>query len=873
MTNYIGTADSDALTGGSGRDALWGRGGSDFLQGGSGADLIYGGDDGDFIFDGLGRDRVNGQDGDDTLVMATNFTGTAASADIGDRVDGGAGVDYVIYLPLVNVAGVLTFGTHPKTVVDFLDSTKNAGLAQGDTLINVEGYVGGRGQDEVYGNNDVNYFRGSLGNDFYAGRGGTDVYIGYNGFPGLVADVIPVTMKLAFGATASSYAAKAGVTVAAGQAVALYEIWIDANKDSIRDVSELTYEADVLDGIEHFVGTAGQDVINGSDANEIFSTGPASGGDNINGGGGFDTLNLDVQYGDSGPVQVDIGAGTLVQGELVSQVVSIEGVEGSRYDDQIIGSAANNTLWGKDGDDSVDGAEGNDRITGDAGIDILFGGTGNDIIDGGADADVIDGGDGFDTASYASALTPVAVSLAKGKGGYAVIDGVPYYPSDSVGDTLVDIEAVIGSLQSDILVGDDLGNVLQGRGGSDKLSGCGGNDIIFGEGDPTSSVPDRTVDPTLDDDFSDDCDCVEEDGADDSGKYDDDIAGGDGNDTLYGQLGNDEVCGGNGNDVMSGGTGKDVMDGGAGDDTIDGNEGSDVIKAGAGNDTISGGAGFDIIYGGLGTDTVTYAASTEAVRVDLTQFWRNSGGDAASDYISEILNGIGSGEDISNVLQGTLFVQLLQLLDPTATATSFTLGIPDVLIGVENITGSAFDDDITGNALANVLTGGAGRDVIDGRAGNDAVNGGDGADTLNGGDGNDTILGGVAIDVIDGGAGADTIRSQEGSDTVTGGAGADRFVFDVLIGSGNVDKITDFSVVDDTIILDKAIFTTLTAGNLPTAAFVIGTAAGDADDRIVYNSANGALFYDADGNGAGAAVQFATLSAGLALTAADFVVI
>ena len=68
-------------------------------------------------------------------------------------------------------------------------------------------------------------------------------------------------------------------------------------------------------------------------------------------------------------------------------------------------------------------------------------------------------------------------------------------------------------------------------------------------------------------------------------------------------------------------------------------------------------------------------------------------------------------------------------------------------------------------------------------------------------------------------------------------------------------------------------FTGLGLGALNANAFVTGSAAGDADDRIVYNSATGALFFDADGNGAGAAIQFATLQGAPALSASDFAVI
>ena len=62
-------------------------------------------------------------------------------------------------------------------------------------------------------------------------------------------------------------------------------------------------------------------------------------------------------------------------------------------------------------------------------------------------------------------------------------------------------------------------------------------------------------------------------------------------------------------------------------------------------------------------------------------------------------------------------------------------------------------------------------------------------------------------------------------------------------------------------------------GALSANAFVIGSGAAEADDRIIYDSATGALYYDADGNGAGAAVQFATMSPGLAMTASEFVVL
>jgi Ca2+-binding RTX toxin-like protein len=155
------------------------------------------------------------------------------------------------------------------------------------------------------------------------------------------------------------------------------------------------------------------------------------------------------------------------------------------------------------------------------------------------------------------------------------------------------------------------------------------------------------------------------------------------------------------------------------------------------------------------------------------------------------------------------------------------------------------------------ITGTGSAETIQGRA--------SGADIINGGGGNDTLSGLGGNDVLNGGA---------GNDTLTGGAGNDIFHFNTALNaSNNVDTITDFSVTDDTIYLDRAIFTTLAAGPLGSAAFWVGTGAHDADDRIIYNPTTGALFYDTNGSASGGSVQFAKLSPGLAMTNLDFFVV
>jgi Ca2+-binding RTX toxin-like protein len=232
--------------------------------------------------------------------------------------------------------------------------------------------------------------------------------------------------------------------------------------------------------------------------------------------------------------------------------------------------------------------------------------------------------------------------------------------------------------------------------------------------------------------------------------------------------------------------------------------------------------------------------------------------------------------------------------------------------------GNVLNNVMTGNASANSLYGFDGADTLDGGAGADAMFGANGDDTyvvddagdvtsevsalggvdtvqssvtrnltanlenlsLTGGANVDgagnalanTITGNTGANTLYGLDGADRLDGGLGADTLQGGAHADTYVFSSTLGGGNVDAVVGFNVVDDTIELDSAVFTGLTAGALDAGAFRTGAAAADADDRIIYDSATGALYFDADGDGAGASVQFATLAAGLALTHNDFIV-
>jgi Ca2+-binding RTX toxin-like protein len=149
------------------------------------------------------------------------------------------------------------------------------------------------------------------------------------------------------------------------------------------------------------------------------------------------------------------------------------------------------------------------------------------------------------------------------------------------------------------------------------------------------------------------------------------------------------------------------------------------------------------------------------------------------------------------------------------------------------------------------------------------------------GDGfNDRLSGSAAAEALNGGGGGnDTIDGRGGNDTLTGGLGADAFVFDTAPASGNVDQVTDFVSATDRLNLENGVFTALgAAGNFAAgdARFASGagfTSGRDASDRIVYDTTTGNLYYDADGNGAGAAQLFATIQGHPAVAATDITVI
>ncbi|WP_394891926.1 calcium-binding protein [Mesorhizobium sp. AaZ16] len=323
-------------------------------------------------------------------------------------------------------------------------------------------------------------------------------------------------------------------------------------------------------------------------------------------------------------------------------------------------------------------------------------------------------------------------------------------------------------------------------------------------------------------------------------------------------------------DIVHGLGGQDDLHSGGGNDELYGGSEDDLLIGGNGNDLLNGGTEIDTMYGGTGNDTFIV--------------------DNIGDKVFEA-NGAGTGIDtVRTSVNYSVVAQFVEKM---------------VLLGTGSI-------NAVGNNLNNTITGNDGNNAIDGRGGADTMTGGLGNDTYyvdnaadkvveaNGaGTGTDTVnssvtysaaaqfvenitLTGTAVINATGNNLANTIAGNAANNVLTGALGADAFLFRTgLNGTTNVDTITDFNVVDDIIQLEDFIFTqaggggggglgTLLAGQFRTNNT---GAAQDADDRIIYESDSGKLWYDSNGNAAGGNYLFADLASGLALTNADFFIV
>lgn len=595
-------------------------------------------------------------------------------------------------------------------------------------------------------------------------------------------------------------------------------------------------------------GFAGDDVITAGPGSDMIEGGP---GANVIDGGDNGILGDTASYLDSSQaVQVDLGAGTAAGGDAAGDVLTnIENLMGSGLADTLTGDDGDNFLEGAGGADVLDGGEGDDfaayttsavgvtvnlgtgvatggdaqgdtftnieHLVGSAHADTLTGDDNANIIEGGGGADAIDGADqiwgvgwngmpvviGPDIASYVVSPEAVSINLELGttSGG------------DAAGDTLTDIEGLMGSSFDDTLIGD---------GGQNWIAGMAGADYLDGGGEPVGSAGDF-----VDYELSPDAVTVDLEAGTGSGGFADgdqiynfeNILASVFDDTLYGSTADNGFQGGYGADYIDGRGGNDTavyeesfeaveinlatgtvsggtatgdtlvsienLLGSAFGDVLIGSSVANVLIANAGDDRLSGGAGGDVLDGGDGTDTADYQDSNTAIVINLG-LGAALGGHAAGDTLSSIENIIGSA--FNDTIYGDANVNVL-----TGGAGQDTLAGQDgddQLFGGDGndaLSGGNNDDELNGEAGDDRLFGNTGNDTINGGAGDDFTNGGDGDDTINGGDDDDNVLvGGNGNDTIHGDDGSDGINGSDGDDMLYGDLGNDR-----LYGGTGLDQM------------------------------------------------------------------------------------
>jgi Ca2+-binding RTX toxin-like protein len=349
-----------------------------------------------------------------------------------------------------------------------------------------------------------------------------------------------------------------------------------------------------LGGDDSVIGLGGDDRICLGDGNDIVL--PGAGNDSIDGGAGDSD---GVTYDDAtGPMRVDLQAGTATGGSGTDTLTGIEDAGGSPFDDTLLGDANINVLFGEGGNDTLDGRAHSDALDGEAGNDTLIGHP----------------GDG-DAAAYVDAASGVNVDL---QSGVATGDGR---------DTLTNVESVLGSTHADTLAGNEGLNFLMGFGGNDTVDGRGGFDIADFI-DPANASLVTGV--------------ATSNGTEKLRNIEGLAGSASGADHLVGNAQQNFIEGYGGNDVLSGGGGPDVIFGDQGDDRIDGGPGDDKLFGGAGNDALNGGAGRN--------DIVSYINAAAGVRADLATH-SATGGDG-SDRLTGIEGLSGSSFDDALVGDG-----------------------------------------------------------------------------------------------------------------------------------------------------------------------------------------------------------------------------
>jgi Hemolysin-type calcium-binding repeat (2 copies)./Haemolysin-type calcium binding protein related domain. len=698
---------------------LLGTSGNDVLQTFGGNDSINGGDGNDTIDGGLGSDTMVGGLGDDAYFVNVATDVVTESANQGmDSIF--SAVTYTLGLNVENLT---------------LTGSSNIN-GTGNTLNNV--ITGNAGNNSIGGGDGNDTIDGGLGNDTLVGGLGNDTFI-----VNVATDVVTESASQGTDVVLSS---------------ASYTLGLNVENLTLTGSSNINGTGNTLNNI--ITGNGGNNTIDGG-----------LGNDTMIGGIGNDTYVVNVAT-DVVTEIANQGTDIVLSAVTYTLAANVENLTltgsaiingtGNTLNNVILGNTGNNSISGGDGNDTIDGGLGNDTMLGGLGDDTFIvniatdvvtesasqgtdsvfsavtytlglnienltltgtaaingtGNTLNNILTGNADANTLNGGTGNDTMVggagndiYVVDAIGDLVTEDASAGTDTIQSSVTYTASANIENLTLTGTAAINS------TGNTLNNILTGNSGANVLSGGAGSDtLIGGAGADTFVISNSATSATINDFVvgTDKIDLrafagvtslsnlvITQVGANttlsNSGvtitllgvtatalTANDFILNAAAGGVINGTAGNDSLVGTTTADTINALAGNDTITGNAGDDVLNGGSGDDLIFGGDGNDVIEGGLGSDLIDGGAGNDTTSYSTSTAWVNVDLS--------------INNQWNGDAAWDNIMNV---------------------------------ENIIGSAFNDQLIGDAGANQISGGLGVDTITGNAGDDVLNGNNGDDLI-----------------------------------------------------------------------------------------------------------------------------------------------
>jgi len=870
---------ADFFFGGSGADTLVGTFGADSMAGGEGSDI--------FRYTAAAQltgDTISG--GASTIgagdTLQIQFSGTADLTGANgvtifstggttsiERLDlsGGGGHTVIVNGSQFGVGGIATN----------LAISGDAGGADSLTINNISAFSAGAFQFknwddavdriQLLGDSGPNVLIGSSRADQLEGGGGADRLEGGNGGDTLIGGSGGDTLIGGAGSDSFSFFAASEL---AGDS-------IDGGADAGGFRDDLQFG---------FSGTADLTSANGG---TIASTGGQTSIERIGlfNGGGHNVIVNASQFGGGGiatdlEIQGDAGADVLridnISGSFSSEAFTFSGWDATVDRIVLNGGGGADALTGSSQADSIFGNGGSDSLIGSAGGDTLIGGAGSDVFVFYAASDLA--GDSIDGGADAGGSRDMIQIAFSGTADLTSANGVTI--ASTGGQTSIEVIALfLGGGHNIIVNAAQFGGggiatdlAIQGDAGSADILTINNISGSFSAGAFGFSTWDATVDRIVLNGGLFSADNITGSNQADSIRGGDESDFDDQNDTILGGDGDDTISGGFGFDSLDGGAGVDTGDfsfdnaavtfgvqrnmttgavgfgspsteiavnfenalmgsgadsvtgteeansisGGAGDDTLIGGGGADTLDGGMGDDVLDGGSGFDSLIGGAGNDVIRQTAANFGGNVD---------GGADADTLD---------------LSGFTTFNLAFSIDLSANTYQFlpnTFGANGVyvLLNVERVIGSNFNDSIKGSSQGDSLIGGGGNDTIEGGPGDDTLDGGAGTgdilsfagyapasgatgivvnlnnqgtagntnagtDLFTGFEGvtgsafDDNIFGDDADNILRGGAGVDFMSGARGNDQVYGEAGNDILYTTAFAVSGTSDVYDGGADVD-----------------------------------------------------------------------------